>query len=130
MHVGSAHHRRALDRHAVAKLAQAERLRAEAGARLVEFDAIDGHVAEGYLTPQRQLIDGAGVADAEANRILRSVRFCQNHPMLAEQPAAGLITVAHADETNHWPEPSPLGPPPRPEGQLALPFAGWPVSTE
>ena len=52
---------------AIEKLAEAERLRAEAVAQLVEFHAINGHVTAGYLTPQRQMIDSAGVADHEAN---------------------------------------------------------------
>ena len=88
---------RAAGHDAVAKLAHAERLRAEAVAQLVEFDAINGHVADGYLTPQRHLIDGAGVAEAEARRIIRLVRFCELHPLVGDQLAAGLITVEHAD---------------------------------
>ena len=85
-------------RAAVEALAEAERLRARAVADLVEFDAIDGHVTDGYLTPQRQLIHGAGLAEREANRLYRLVRFCADHPLLADQLAAGLVTVEHACE--------------------------------
>ena len=88
---------RAAGRHALSLLAEAERMRALAVAQLVEFEAINGHIADGYLTPQRHLIDGAGVAEPEANRIVRLVRFCENHPLIADQLAAGLITVDHAD---------------------------------
>jgi hypothetical protein len=84
-------------RNAVANLAHAERLRAEAVAQLVEFDAINGHITEGYLTPQRQLIHGAGLAEREANRIQRLVRFSADHPEVAAQLTAGLITLDHAD---------------------------------
>ena len=85
-------------RAAVCKLAEAERLRAQAVADLVEFDAIDGHVTDGYLTPQRHLIHGAGLAEREANRLYRLVRFCADHPLLADQLAAGLVSVEHACE--------------------------------
>lgn len=78
-------------------LAEAERLRARAVADLVEFDAIDGHITDGYLTPQRQLIHAAGVAEAEANRLHRLVRFCADHPAIAVALAAGAVTVDHAD---------------------------------
>ncbi len=88
---------RAAGLEAVELLAEAERIRARAVAQLVEFHAINGHITEGYLTPQRQLIVGARVADSEANKILRLVRFCEQHPLVADQLAAGLITVEHAD---------------------------------
>ena len=88
---------RAAGLEAVELLAEAERLRAEAVADLVEFHAIYGHITEGYLTPQRQLIVGARVADSEANRIYRLVRFCEQHPLVADELAASLITVEHAD---------------------------------
>ncbi len=88
---------RAAGLEAVELLAEAERLRAEAVADLVEFHAIYGHITEGYLTPQRQLIVGARVADSEANRIFRLVRFCSDHPLLVEQLADSLITLEHAD---------------------------------
>ena len=38
---------RAAGRNATKKLAEAERLKAEAVAQLVEFDAIDAHITEG-----------------------------------------------------------------------------------
>lgn len=82
---------------AIGKLAEAERLRAEAVADLVEFDAIDGHVIEGYLTPQRQLVHGAGLTEGEANRVHRIVRFCADHPRLIEALGNGGISVDHAD---------------------------------
>ncbi len=81
----------------VAKLAEAERLRAEAISGLVEFEAINGHITEGYLTPQRQLIHAAGLSETEANRMVRLVHFCTAHPSVAGELAEGLITVEHAD---------------------------------
>jgi len=81
----------------VAKLREAERLRAEAVAGLVEFDAINGHITEGYLTPQRQLIDAAGLTETEANRMICLVTFCTAHPQVAHQLNQGLITIDHAD---------------------------------
>jgi hypothetical protein len=83
---------------AIELLAQAEEIRARALAQLVEFGAVDGHVGEGYLTPQRHLIDGAGVSEHEANRLVRLVRFCQQHPVVAVQLGEGLITVDHAEQ--------------------------------
>ena len=64
---------RGAGRNATKKLAEAERLKAEAVAQLVEFDAIDAHTTEGFLTPQRHLIHRAGVIESEANRIQRLV---------------------------------------------------------
>ncbi len=81
----------------IEKLAEAERLRAEAVAGLVDFHAINGHVTAGYLTPQRQMIDGAGIPAHEANRLQRLIRFCEHHPLIAQQLDQGLITVDHAD---------------------------------
>ncbi len=81
----------------IEKLAEAERLRAEAIAGLVDFHAINGHITAGYLTPQRQMIDAAGIATHEANRLQRLIRFCQQHPLIAQQLDQGLITVDHAD---------------------------------
>ncbi len=79
------------------KLADAERLRAEAISGLVDFEAINGHITEGYLTPQRQLIDAAGLSEAEANRMVRLISFCTIHPLIADQLARGMISVDHAD---------------------------------
>ena len=82
---------------AIDLLAEAQRLRAQAVADMVEFHAIDGHIAEGYLTPQRQMIEGAGLSENEANRMTRLVRFCETHPLIAEQLASGCISIEHAD---------------------------------
>lgn len=82
---------------AVARLAEAQRLQAEAVADMVEFHAVNGHITEGFLTPQRQLIDGAGLSETEANRLVRIIRFCEDHPVVAQQLAAGTISLEHAD---------------------------------
>ena len=82
---------------AIARLAEAQRLQAEAVADMVESHAVNGHIIEGFLTPQRQMIEGAGLSEAEANRIVRIIRFCEDHPAIVEQLAAGAISLEHAD---------------------------------
>ncbi len=82
---------------AVEMLAASERLRARAVAALVDFDVLDAHVVEGYATPQRHLIHRGGVADGEAARLHRIIRFCAEHPMVADALEAGDLTVDHAD---------------------------------
>ena len=88
---------RAAGAEAVAMLAQAERLKARAVANLIDFDAIDAHVAEGFATPERHMIVLGKVVDREAVRLQRIVRFCANHTLVADALEAGDITVDHAD---------------------------------
>ncbi len=82
---------------ATSLLAEAERLRALAVAQLVDFDLIDGHIAEGYATPERHLIHRGNVATKEATRLQRVVTFCAQHTLVADALEAGEITVDHAD---------------------------------
>ena len=88
---------RSAGREAVAMLAEAERLRARAVASLVDFDAIDAHVADGFATPQRHLVVKGKVVDREADRLWRIIRFCADHTLVADAMEAGEITVDHAD---------------------------------
>lgn len=82
---------------AVSMLAEAERLRAEAAAKLIDFDVLDGHIAEGYATPQRHLIHQGKIAARDANRLHRVIRFAADHTMVADALQAGEITIDHAD---------------------------------
>ena len=87
----------AAGRRAAAKLAEAERLRAEALGDLVDYRDGYGPSIDGFTSLQRQLIVEAGVAGREANRLDRLTRFCTKHSLLVEQLAAGAITLDHAD---------------------------------
>ncbi len=82
---------------AVAMLAEAERLKARAVAGLIDFGALDAHVAEGFATPERRLAVLGNVVDREAVRLQRVVRFCAQHTLVADALEAGEITVDHAD---------------------------------
>ena len=88
---------RAAGRRAASKLAQAERLRAEAMTDLVDYRDGFGPSIDGYLSLQRHLITEAGLGAREANRFDRLVRFCTTHPRILEHLAAGGITLDHAE---------------------------------
>ncbi len=64
---------------------------------MIDFDALDAHVAEGFATPERRLAVLSNVVDSEAVRLQRIVRFCAQHTLVADALEAGEITVDHAD---------------------------------
>lgn len=88
---------RAAGRRAAAKLAEAERLRAEAVCDLVSYRDGFGPSIDGYTSLQRHLIIEAGVGGREANRFDRLTQFCTKHPLVTQHLANGTINLDHAE---------------------------------